>query len=91
MITTKLILMIVSMTLTITAIVLGFWSYAIALRSTIRIKYFNYHSSDREKKIQLEYKRKLNHAITIFIAFVILLSVVAYLVVLLYKNDISLI
>lgn len=91
MITTKLILMIVSMTLTITAIVLGFWSYAIALRSTIRIKYFNYHSSDREKKIQLEYKRKLNHAITIFIAFVILLSIVAYLVVLLYKNDISLI
>lgn len=91
MITTKLILMIVSMTLTITAIVLGFWSYAIALRSTIRIKYFNCHSSDREKKIQLEYKRKLNHAITIFIAFVILLSVVAYLVVLLYKNDISLI
>lgn len=91
MITTKLILMIVSITLTITAIVLVFWSYAIALRSTIRIKYFNYHSSDREKKIQLEYKRKLNHAITIFIAFVILLSVVAYLIVLLYKNDISLI
>ena len=83
--------MIISMTLTITAIVLGFWSYAIALRSTIRIKYFNYHSSDREQKIQHEYKRKLSFAITLFVVFTVLTCSLTYLVILLLKNNVPLI
>lgn len=90
MITTKLILMIISMTLTITAIVLGFWSYAIALRSTIRIKYFNYHSSDREQIIKREFNQRLSNAILLFLIFAILMGSLAYLVVLLLKNNIHL-
>ena len=71
--------MIISMTLTITAIVLGFWSYAIALRSTIRIKYFN-----------REFNQRLSNAILLFLIFAILMGLLAYLVVLLLKNNIHL-
>lgn len=90
MITTKLILMIITMTLTITAIVLGFWSYAIALRSTIRMKYYNNHSSDREQIIKREFNQRLSNAILIFLIFAILMGSLAYLVVLLLKNNIHL-
>ena len=83
--------MIISMTLTITAIVLGFWSYAIALRSTIRIKYFNYHSSDREKIIKHEFNQRLSNAILLFLIFAILMGSLAYLVVLPIKNNVPII
>ena len=82
--------MIISMTLTITAIVLGFWSYAIALRSTIRMKYYNNPSSDREQIIKREFNQRLSNAILLFLIFAILMGSLAYLVVLLLKNNIHL-
>lgn len=66
MITGKLALGIVSFLLSLTAIVLGFWSYSISLRSSIRMKYYNNHSSDREQMIQRECKEKLGKAILLF-------------------------
>lgn len=91
MITGKLILGIVSFLLSLTAIVLGFWSYSISLRSSIRMKYYNNHSSDREQMIQREYKEKLGKAILLFLIFAILMGSLAYLLLLLRKNNVPLI
>lgn len=91
MITGKLVLGIVSFLLSLTAIVLGFWSYSISLRSSIRMKYYNNHSSDREQMMQREYKEKLSKAILLFLIFAILMGSLAYLVVLLIKNNVPII
>lgn len=91
MITVNLILGIVSFLLTLIAIVLGFWSYSISLRSSIRIKYYNNHSSDREQIIQREFNQRLVNAILLFLMFTILVGALAYLVVLLLKNNVPLI
>ena len=90
MITSKLILTGISIILSVIAIVLGFWSYKISLRSSIRMKYYNNHSSDREQMMQREYKEKLGKAILLFLIFAILMGSLAYLVVLLLKNNIHL-
>ena len=91
MITGKLVLGIVSFLLSLTAIVLGFWSYSISLRSSIRMKYYNNHSSDREQMMQREYKEKLGKAILLFLIFAILMGSLAYLVILLIKNNVPII
>ena len=91
MITGKLALGIVSFLLSLTAIVLGFWSYSISLRSSIRMKYYNNHSSDREQMMQREYKEKLGKAILLFLIFAILMGSLAYLVILLIKNNVPII
>ena len=91
MITGKLALGFVSFLLSLTAIVLGFWSYSISLRSSIRIKYYNNHSSDREQMMQREYKEKLGKAILLFLIFAILMGSLAYLVILLIKNNVPII
>lgn len=91
MITGKLVLGIVSFLLSLTAIVLGFWSYSISLRSSIRMKYYNNHSSDREQMMQREYKDKLGKAILLFLIFAILMGSLAYLVILLIKNNVPII
>ena len=91
MITGKLIQGIVSFLLSLTAIVLGFWSYKISLRMSIHMKYRNYYNSDREQIIQREINQRFGNAIKWFTMFVILLGVLAYLVVLLLKNNVPLI
>ena len=90
MITSKLILTGISIILSVIAIVLGFWSYSISLRSSIRMKYYNNHSSDREQIIKREFNQRLSNAILLFLIFAILMGSLAYLVVLLLKNNIHL-
>ena len=90
MITSKLILTGISIILSVIAIVSGFWSYKISLRSSIRIKYYNNHSSDREQIIQREINQRFGNAILVFLIFAILVGALAYLVVLLLKNNIHL-
>lgn len=91
MITGKLILGIVSFLLSLTAIVLDFWSYSISLRSSIRMKYYNNHSSDREQIIKREFNQRLSNAILLFLIFAILMGSLTYLVVLLIKNNVPII
>ena len=91
MITVNLIIGIVSFLLTLTAIVLGFWSYSISLRSSIRLKYYNNHSSDREQIVKREFNQRLSNAILLFLIFAILMGSLAYLVVLLIKNNVPII
>lgn len=89
MTTGKLLLMLIPLTLSVIAVVLGFKSYSIGLKSNIRLKY---HSmswiSNREQVIQSEYEQKMRNAVILFVVFSILLGVLAYLVVLVLKNDI---
>ena len=90
MLTGKLILGIVSFLLSLTAIVLGFWSYKISLRMSVHMKYRNYYNSDREQIIQREINQRFGNAILVFLIFAILAGALAYLVVLLLKNNIHL-
>ena len=89
MTTGKLLLMLIPLTLSVIAVVLGFKSYSLGQKSNIRLKY---HSmswiSNREQVIQSEYEQKMRNAVILFVVFSILLGVLAYLVVLLLKNDI---
>lgn len=90
MITGKLILGIVSFLLALTAIMLGFWSYKISLRMSIRMKYRNYYKSDREQIIQREINQRFGNTVMHFIMVAVLLGALAYLVILLIKNNVPL-
>lgn len=88
--TGKLLLMLIPLTLTVIAVVLGFKSYSIALRSQIRLKYCGYYHSDREEKILQEYKRKMTFVVGLFTTAVLILGVLAYLLVIVVRNNIPL-
>ena len=92
MTTVKLLLMLIPLTLSVIAIVLGFKSYSIGLRNDIRVKYRRFlGQSGVESMMEKEYEQGICRAITLFVVFSILLGVLSYLVVLLVKNDIFLI
>lgn len=91
MTTEKLVWMLIPLTLSVIAIVLGFKSYSIGLRNDIRVKYHRFlGQSGVESMMEKEYVQGISRAITLFIVFTILLGALSYLVVLVIKNDIPL-
>ena len=91
MTTEKLLWMLIPLTLTVIAIVLGFKSYSIGLRNDIRLNYRNMSwIANMEQLIQSEYEQKMRNAVILFLVLTILLGVLSYLVVLIIKNDIPL-
>ena len=73
-------MIVISLVLAVGAIVFGFWSYSVSLRSSIRMKYYNINSTNREQMIQREYNQRLGYAITLFVMFTILVAAVVYYV-----------
>jgi len=91
MVTEKLVWMLIPLTLSVIAIVLGFKSYSIGLRNDIRLNYRNMSwIANMEQLIQSEYEQKMRNAVILFLVLTILLGVLSYLVVLIIKNDIPL-
>lgn len=87
----KLLLMLIPLVLSVIAVVLGFKSYSIGLKSNIRLNYRNMSwIANREQLIQSEYEQKMRNAVILFLVFTILLGVLSYLVLLVIKNDIPL-
>jgi len=83
--------MLIPLTLSVIAIVLGFKSYSIGLRNDIRLNYRNMSwIANMEQLIQSEYEQKMRNAVILFLVLTILLGVLSYLVVLIIKNDIPL-
>lgn len=90
MATEKLVWMLIPLTLSVIAVVLGFKSYSISLRSQIRLKYCSYYHSDREEKIRQEHNRKMTFAVGLFTTAILILGILAYLLVIVVKNNIPL-
>ena len=91
MTTEKLLLMLIPLALTVIAVVLGFKSYSVALRSQIRLKYYGYYHSDREEKIHQEHKRKMTFVVGLFTIAVLMLGALVYLLVIIARNNIPLV
>lgn len=92
MITGKLLLTFISLTISAIAMVLGFKSYSIALKNEIRCKYHRFiGQSGVEEMKGKEYIQGMSRAITLFIVFTVLLGILGYLLVLVIKNNIPLI
>ena len=92
MTTEKLLLMIIPFTLTVVAVVLGFKSYSISLRNSIRYKYRRFiGTSEVEQMIEKEYNQILGWTVAAFIFVVLMVGALSYFVVLCLKNNIPLI
>lgn len=92
MTTEKLLWMLIPLTLTVIAIVLGFKSYSIGLRNDIRVKYRRFiGQTGVEEMMQEEYEHSIIRTVRVFVVVILMSSVLAYLVALCLKNNIPLI
>jgi len=92
MTTEKLLWMLIPLTLTVIAIVLGFKSYSIGLRNDIRVKYRRFiGQTGVEEMMQEEYEHSIIRTVRVFVVVVLMSCVLAYFVALCLKNNIPLI
>ena len=84
--------MLLPLTLTVIAIVLGFKSYSIGLRNDIRVKYRRFiGQTGVEEMMQEEYEHSIIRTVRVFVVVVLMSCVLAYFVALCLKNNIPLI
>lgn len=91
MITGKLILAILALVLAGIAIILGFWTYSLSLRTNIRLKYRNIVDGEKlEELVRGEYSQRMGFAMTLFLVVLVSLGIISYLLLLVMKNNIPL-